>query len=223
MPKSITHVLQIVDMSGSMYDRADDVRGGVNAYVDGLRQDAGGDNLDGREYRLTLTLFDHRYMPLCTAVPLDEVPKLSSENYVPTGSTALCDAIGRTVGEFEAATTLGANDRVLVVIQTDGKENTSREFSRDLIKKLIEDHEKDQRWAFVYLGAGPGAWTQAADMGFQGTRTIHTDASSAATSGTYSGLIATTRSYASGQGADESVTLTAEELRNSGATGEVGS
>jgi hypothetical protein len=195
---SITHVLLIVDMSGSMGPLARDVRGGFTTYVDELRADT------DRDYRLSVTLFDTAFIPLCTAASLRDVPELTEANYRPRGMTALLDAVGKTIAEFESATKLADDDRVLVVVQTDGHENSSREFRADQIANLIREREATGRWSFVFLGAGPDTWRQADAMGFRGASTVAMDSSAAATRGSYSGLATATRSYSRGGSADES-------------------
>lgn len=197
MAKPTTHVLLIVDMSGSMGRLASDVRGGFNTYVDELRADT------EKKYRLSVTVFDTEFVSLCTAAKLRDVPALTEQNYRPRGMTALMDAVGKTIAEFESATTLGDDDRVLVVVQTDGHENSSREFRREDIAVLIREREAGGRWSFVFLGAGPDTWQQAEGMGFRGASTVSLDATSGATQGSYSGLGAATRSYSRGGSAAE--------------------
>lgn len=203
MSRPTTHVLLITDMSGSMGLLAADVRGGFNSYIDELRADTDG------KYRLSVTLFDTSFMSLCTAARLRDVPALTEANYRPRGMTALMDAVGKTIAEFEAATTLGAADRVLVVVQTDGAENSSREFTREHIAALIKEREATGRWSFVFLGAGPDTWRQAERMGFSGASTVSLDSSAQATQGSYSGLATATRSYSRGGSAADSAAAVA--------------
>lgn len=120
-------------------------------------------------------------------------------NYRPRGATALLDAVGRTINEFEARVAeLGEGDRVLLVVQTDGFENSSVEFTRDQISKLIKDREAGGTWTCLFLGAGIDAWAQAAGMGFARANTVSTEASSRGTRSTYTAMAAATRSYAGG-------------------------
>lgn len=196
-----THVLMIVDMSGSMAALAADVRGGFNTYLNGLREDTNAD------YKISVTLFDHRYMPLCTAATVERAPELTDANYQPAGSTALLDAVGRTVGAFDQATTLADGDRVLVVIQTDGYENASQEWSFPDVTKLIETREATGAWSFTYLGAGADSWDQAAKMGVNRAQYVNTAKTAAGTTATYSGLTTATRAYAGGRSAAESAEI----------------
>lgn len=191
MAKPITHVVMITDMSGSMGPLAKDVRGGFNAYVADLRRD------DGKRYRLSATLFDTEFIPLCKAAKLGDVPHMDDKNYQPRGMTALLDAVGKTVTEFDDKA-LGPDDRVLVVVQTDGQENSSREYRREQIAALIKDREGTGKWSFVFLGAGPDTWAQAEDLGFSKDSVVAMAATADSVRGSYSGLAASTRHYSRG-------------------------
>lgn len=192
MGKPTTHVLFITDMSGSMGSIADDVRGGFNSYVTDLRQDS------DRRYRLTAVVFDDVVERLCDAAKLADVPVMTSKNYQPRGMTALLDAVGRTVVGFDASVSLGGDDRVLVVVQTDGAENASREYRTKDVSKLISEHEATGKWSFVYLGVGAGSWQQAGGMGFASGSTVTLDQGGLAAKSTYASLSTTTRGYSRG-------------------------
>jgi hypothetical protein len=200
--KPITHVLLIVDMSGSMAGLAEDVRGGFNTYVHDLAKD------DGR-YRITATVFDTEFEPLCVAAKLKDVPTMTEANYRPRGMTALLDAVGKTVTDFEAATTLADGERVLCVVQTDGAENSSREFNSARIAEMIREREATGRWSFIYLGAGQDAWGQGQALGF--AHNVNTGKSGAATRSTYSGIAAASATYAAGGDAAETHSVLAAE------------
>lgn len=192
--KPITHVLLVVDMSGSMAGLAEDVRGGFNTYVADLAKD------DGR-YRITATVFDTRFIPLCVAAKLRDVPAMTEANYRPAGMTALLDAVGKTVTDFEAKTTLADGERVLCVVQTDGQENSSREFTAGRIAEMIRERETTGRWSFIYLGAGVDAWGQGEALGF--AHTVNAGKSAGATRSSYSGIATASSSYAAGADAAE--------------------
>jgi hypothetical protein len=204
--KSTTHVLFVTDMSGSMQSLAEDVRGGFNTYLDDLAKDGG-------KYRLTVTLFDDRFESLCVAAKLKDVPRLTAENYRPRAMTALLDAVGKTVAEFDARVpALADGDRVLVVVQTDGHENASTEFTRDRIAALIKEREATGRWSFMYLGAGADAWAQAGGLGFAASSTVKSAHSGSATRSAYSGMTAASIAYSKGATAAEASGLVAEAL-----------
>lgn len=188
--KPTTYVLLATDVSGSMYHLADDVRGGHNAYLDGLEKE------DVR-YRLTAVLFNTGVSPLYLAVKPKDATRLNGSNYAPNGGTALLDAIGKVITDFEfAVPELGADDRVLLVVQTDGQENSSREYTREGIAKMIKDREDAGKWAAIFMGAGPDTWQQAGSMGFSSS--IAVAATGDGVSSSYEGLGRTSAAYAKG-------------------------
>jgi uncharacterized protein YegL len=147
----------ILDKSGSMACKLNDVVHGFNAYLDGLAKE------DQVDYLFSLTLFDTMVAYRDVAVPLASVPKLDAKSYVPGGNTALNDAIGITVRKVESDKP--QVDKVITVIMTDGEENSSREWTHDAVKSLIEQKEKEGVWTFVFLGAAPDAWVQGRSYG----------------------------------------------------------
>jgi uncharacterized protein YegL len=196
-----THVLMVIDMSGSMNSLAEDVRGGFNEYLETLKADTAGD------YRLTVTLFDYEFIPLAVDAPLADVPELTVDNYRPRGSTALNDAIGRALAAFDLAHgKVKKHERVLVVINTDGHENASTEFTTDQVKALIAEKDKSDRWGFIFLGAGPAAWSQGNAYGLGGS-TIATTQTRAGTRSTYSGIAMASVAYSGGASAGETFTV----------------
>lgn len=198
-----THVLMVVDMSGSMGALAEDVRGGFNEYVAKLRT-------DDAEYRLTVTLFDTEFIPLAVDAPLDKVPALTHANYSPRGMTALMDAVGKTIGEFDAKHgKVRKSERVLMVIQTDGFENSSREYTSERVKALVAEKEATGRWGFIYLGAGPDAWAAGNAMGM-GATSMATDQSSHGTRSRYAAAATASGVYASGASVGETFAVIAE-------------
>lgn len=192
MTKPTTYVLVVTDMSGSMRGLEVEIRAGFNNYIADLRKDK---EANGTRYRVSLTVFDTKFEPLCTAVRLADVPELTEVNYEPRGMTALLDAVGKTVVEFGTAVTLTPEDRVLLAIQTDGAENSSQEFSWSAIKELLESKEKTGQWAIVYLGQGVNAWGQGQRFG-QGVQVVNSSNTKGSTSAHYSGLTMSTRDFA---------------------------
>jgi len=147
----------IVDKSGSMASKTKDVIDGFNAYVDGLSEE------DKVEYLFSLTLFDTQVAYRDVAIPLPRVRKLDKKSYQPSGNTALNDAIGMTVRKVDADHP--DVHKVVTVIMTDGEENSSREWTHDAVKALIQEKENEGNWTFVFLGAAPDAWDQGRGYG----------------------------------------------------------
>ncbi len=150
----------VVDRSGSMSALEEDVRGGFNSFLDDAAKME-----ESSHVRVTAVLFDDRYEVLASAVPPAEVPRLTDQNYTARGMTALLDAIGRTINDFEASTKVHHGDKVMLVVQTDGAENSSREFTSGQIMSMLRERE-GRGWTTVYNGAGPQAWGQGRSLGF---------------------------------------------------------
>lgn len=56
-------------------------------------------------------------------------------------------------------------EKVLLVIITDGEENSSREYSAEKIKAQIERQKKNYGWDFIFLGANIDAVETAGRFG----------------------------------------------------------
>jgi uncharacterized protein YegL len=148
-----------------MASKAADVRGGFNEYVASLGDDT------ANAYRLTAVTFDTTVTTLFTDAPLYQVPVLDDQNYRPGGNTALYDALGVSLEELTSAihteTQPFGEERALIIVMTDGEENSSRRYSKDQAVKMIVDREAAGNWTFVYLGADQDAWLAASGLGFK--------------------------------------------------------
>lgn len=158
----LSDITIILDRSGSMDAIANDTVGGVARFIEDQRKLPGAATL-------TLVQFDHEYDVVHAALPLASVPPFTRERFVPRGNTALLDAIGRTIvstGERLAA--LAEADRpghVIVVIVTDGLENSSKEYRRSQIHDMIKHQQETYQWTFLFLAANQDAIATAATVG----------------------------------------------------------
>jgi hypothetical protein len=146
----------LLDESGSMSGQESDVIGGVNAFLAEQRK------LDADELTVTITKFDTEYRPLCLRTPIQHVKDLQVVDYQPRGSTALLDAVVKTVQETAAEEA----DRYVFLVYTDGQENSSREATREQVRKLIADKEAAGNWTFVFMAANPEAFDEGQASGF---------------------------------------------------------
>jgi uncharacterized protein YegL len=159
--KNLTDITFILDRSGSMASMVNDVVGGYRSFVEQQKADKSGDIV------MSLVQFDTIYENVFSGIPIENLsPAL---NFVPRGGTALRDAIGRTINETGARLrALPASERpnkVLIVILTDGEENSSHEFSHDQIKRMIEHQQNKYAWEFLFLGANFDAFHVGASYG----------------------------------------------------------
>ena len=158
----LTEIVCIIDRSGSMEPVRSDAIGGFNAFLEAQQKLPG-------DAHLTLVLFDHEYDRVLDAVPLAAVQPFTAETYMPRGTTALLDAVGRTiddVGDRLANTPeVVRPGKVLVCILTDGMENASRDYTRDRVKGMIEHQQQKYGWEFMFLAANQDAFGEAGAMG----------------------------------------------------------
>jgi len=123
---------------------------------------------------ITIVLFDDEYEVLYSNVNIKNVDLLTDKIWTPRGTTALYDAIGKTINSEKIKLNKlkdEAPDKVLVCIVTDGMENASREFRLDDIKKMIKDCENDN-WNFIYLAANQDAFSVGRSFGISGGNTF---------------------------------------------------
>jgi hypothetical protein len=174
MKSDYTHISVILDRSGSMESIRDDIIGGFNAFVKEQK------SLPG-EATLSLVQFDTQdaYEIVCQFTPVKAVPELDRKVYVPRSGTPLLDALGLGINDLEKALTeMKEDDRpsqVVMVIITDGQENSSKEFRKDQIVKMIKNRTDNDGWQFVFLSADMAAIGDAVSYGMQRDATMYFD------------------------------------------------
>ena len=160
MNPHLTEIAYILDRSGSMQPMQEPA---VAAYNDFIKSQL---DVPG-EARLTLVQFDDAYEVHVSAKRIQDVPQLTAATYTPRGSTALLDAIGRTIKEINerinAMTEAQRPGKVIVTIFTDGMENASREYTKSHITDLIAIH-RAKGWEFLFLAANQDAIASGTSM-----------------------------------------------------------
>lgn len=188
---NFTVIQAIIDRSGSMQSIRSDAEGGFNAFIADQRSQPG-------DCQVSLAQFDNQYEVVYSDLPISQVPPLA---IVPRGSTAMLDAIGRTITSLGARLAALPEDQrpgsVIIGIVTDGLENASQEFTYPMIKDLITEQEQKYSWTFLYLGADQDAIAQGSKMGIAPGRSLSYDrASSGAAYDAMSGAVSRLRSAA---------------------------
>ena len=137
-----TEFLYILDASGSMYGVSEDVIGGFNSFLDEQKV------LPDQAY-LTTVVFNHDVNTVYLSKDIKTVEYINRDTYRASGSTSLFDAIGSSVFSLQERS---KTDKVMVIIMTDGYENSSRIFTGSKIKKIIEE-KSELGWEFIFAGA----------------------------------------------------------------------
>ncbi|ABB23414.1 vWA domain-containing protein [Pelodictyon luteolum] len=165
MKKGYTHITVILDRSGSMGIIRDDTIGGLNAFVDRQAAEPG-------DATLTLVQFDSGdpYEVRLHFMPIGEVRALNPETYVPRGMTPLLDALGRAINDIECGIAKLEEGRrpetVVVAVITDGQENSSTEFTKPQVEKMV-GRKSAEGWEFIFLSADLSAIEDAQQLGFR--------------------------------------------------------
>lgn len=194
--KKVRVLVQFIqDRSGSMRDVWDETMSGYRKFVEELREGCDKDNV---EYLFSLTVFDTLVETPIVARPVKAVDLNALRPHGPRGMTALYDAVGMTIEKTDEAKA-GA-DKVIVVIVTDGHENSSREWSKEKLHTAVEAKLNAGNWTFTYLGTQPETWNDAAAFGVQAGSTVAYDPGQAQAAYAVTGQAVRTMSMSSERG-----------------------
>ena len=153
------HNLIILDRSGSMCSIRDAAVSHLNECLQAIK--SAQKEFAGQKHSVTIVTFN----PMPKYLFINSDPELVNEitvnQYSPEGMTALYDAIGSSVTELKKVVKPG--DKVLVSIITDGYENSSREYSLQAVKALIEE-TKAQGWTYTFMAANIDERAVAANL-----------------------------------------------------------
>lgn len=145
--KPKTHVAIVIDRSGSMASAHSKT---IEYYNEQLEQAI----VNSKDQDITFSVvsfngnvFEHEWL----ADP-NELAKIDASAYSPQGATALDDAVGYTLEKLQKTTEADENTAYLVLIVSDGEENSSQHFNRPKVKKIIDSCEATKKWTVSYMG-----------------------------------------------------------------------
>ena len=167
MKKDLTELVFILDRSGSMNGLEMDTIGGFNSLLEKQKDEKG-------EALVTTVLFDDTYELLHDRINIKGIKPITTREYYVRGTTALLDAVGRTIQKIVNAQKNTAvheqAENVMFVIITDGMENASREYGYDRVRKMIHYQKAEYGWEFLFLGANIDAEETARQFGISRDR-----------------------------------------------------
>lgn len=162
MKDNLTEVVFILDRSGSMSNLVLDTIGGYNNLLEKQKNEIG-------DAFITTILFDNNYEVLHDRIDVKKVQNLGQSDYYVRGTTALYDAIGKTIDyigySLSKLDEKSRPSKVLFVIITDGMENSSSLYSRLKVKEMIAHQKEKYSWEFLFLGANLDAKAYAESIG----------------------------------------------------------
>jgi uncharacterized protein YegL len=144
----------ILDRSGSMSGMEEIAVQGFNEHLKTIR------NLQmefpNQEFLCSLTTFDNEIESIVPASPIAQIHPIEVGQYTPRGTTALLDAVGKTIHDVNEVYKQRVEEdemSVVFIIITDGYENASRFFSYHDIAQKISQLENTKKWTFTFIGA----------------------------------------------------------------------
>ena len=144
----------VLDKSGSMSNCRETTIQGFNAQLETIKSLQ--NEFPEQKFEVSLTIFDHEVDHVLTHIGVNNFKDLIYNQYLPSGTTALLDAIGTSINQIRIkneSSILNDEMSVVMVILTDGMENASREFTYHQIAATIAQLESTDKWSFTFLGA----------------------------------------------------------------------
>ena len=176
-----THIICILDRSTSMRGLQDEVIRNFNKFLEEQQ------SIEGKA-KMTLVLFDSEYEMVYDRVKLENIKPLSRETFKIQGCTAMNDAIGKTL------TKMLDKEKAIVLIHTDGDENSSTQYTPSHIKEMVDSLKK--KWEFIFVAGDLNAQSIGSDLGFM--RNANVSNTIGGTVNTYANFSNTTTAYRSG-------------------------
>lgn len=190
----LTEFVCIVDRSGSMSAVIDDAIGGFNTFLADQQKN------DGKAI-MSIAMFDDQYEMRYNGEDLKNVKPFNHTTYVPRGMTALFDAIGKTMNAVNERVDKAVDSekipkKILYAILTDGHENSSHEFTKDQVLKMIENEKKKGR-EVIFLGADASAFDPEMRATVGSSNILHFAPTGAGVQAAYHGMSSACMSYSS--------------------------
>lgn len=149
MSNKRTRIALILDKSGSMSSVKNEAIKGFDEAIDEIVETA--DN--GGDTTLSLFTFNGSVDEEFANKDVDNIRRLTEQNYRPNGSTALRDAVGHAIESIQEVDDLEGDSAALVVVVTDGYENASVVWSQNDLAEKIQELEDTGKWTFTFMCA----------------------------------------------------------------------
>lgn len=147
----------LIDRSGSMANKWEETLNSINHYITELANAT-------PDSKVTVAVFDtnlgSNFDVIRKSIKANEFIPLSNADAIPRGGTPLYDSIGKIVSLAKEEN----SDKTVIVIMTDGEENSSVELNKENTKVLL-DECKAKNWQVLFLGADFDAISQASTVG----------------------------------------------------------
>jgi uncharacterized protein YegL len=170
MKKDLVELVFILDRSGSMSGLEQETIAGFNRLIQQQKEVQG-------EALVSTVLFDDRFEVLHNRVSIQKIENMTSKDYYVRGSTALLDAIGRSILKIrnvhKALEEAQRPEKTVFFITTDGMENASVEFNYEHLNEYIQLQKEKYGWEFIFIGANIDAIGTAKKFGIDADRAVN--------------------------------------------------
>lgn len=165
MNNDVTELVLILDRSGSMSSCARSTVDCFNDFIEKQKQENSG------AVYVSVVLFNQGREVLYNRVGLYEVRPLTVEEFRASGGTALYDALASGIHHIGKAYKYARPDdapgKTIFVVITDGAENSSRLYTLEETRKMVEREIREYGWEFLFFGANLRAKEVAQALGFK--------------------------------------------------------
>jgi len=162
MKSNFIHVCFVIDESSSMWTSVNDVKGGFAKIIEEQRAN--------EEGTCAISIFRFATVPKEADFIMEPIENVYPElAYNPSGCTAMYDGIGKAIDEIgERLAAMPEEERPeknLIVIMTDGEENSSRKYQPSKVREMIKHQEDKYNWTFLYIGTDISNTNDADNIG----------------------------------------------------------
>lgn len=136
----MNHIFILLDRSGSMLSMWNEALGGINGYIRGVK---------GTYAKVTLAVFDTVGYNVIRNTTTELWNDVTADEVQPRGGTPLLDSAGRMLWQMIDSKA----ERAIMVVVTDGEENSSSKFKASEIRALTQEATEKLDYEMVFLGA----------------------------------------------------------------------
>ena len=173
--KKVTHYMMILDKSGSMHAVRGVAVDGFNENVQTIKRLNG--EFEDQDFLISLIYFNDKIEVALWKEKIDKLEEINVDGYAPGGMTAMCDAVGHNVMKIKEELKKEMSDneevKVVVTIFTDGYDNSSKEYDKSSVAKIIAELQDDtDQWTFSYIGVNHDVQKIASQLNIPASNTI---------------------------------------------------
>ena len=155
--KEKTVVAIVIDKSGSMSGTIAQTVSGYNEYVQQIKTNAAGIATEVCLVTFNGDVYEHLWLE-----PVEKLTEATVQDYRPAGSTAMLDAMSYTFNKLNKTGYDDETTSYLVLVISDGEENSSKHATSAEIRETVEALEKKENWTITYMGCNKDYLRQVA-------------------------------------------------------------